>query len=320
MTDPNNPYQGYANYQATRRSYSADEMGYPAQTGSFLRNPVLATIALLVGASILAGIILLATPDKNDEILPVIKADTEAFKHTPENPGGMAIPNSDSTVFSQMTDQESDLTPQPEAAENIPTEQRRSNKHVENLLAATTPEPNQPVPSRPAPAEQPKAAAMAAKIVQEVAEPDSAKLARVTPAPTNKPKDIPQKPERLHPAGSSPETLAFVRSVLNKEAANTKASAKPAPTAPAAQSGNLTHYVQLASIREQSRAEAQWANLQKKYSGILSGASHRVERKDLGAKGIYYRIQAGPYTKDTASSVCTKIKSITPSGCYLVAK
>ncbi len=159
-----------------------------------------------------------------------------------------------------------------------------------------------------------------------------------------KPASAPTKAEKptLHPAGSSPETLAFVRSVLDQSEANaepaagdesdqtaqpvesqpavtaeakpvTKAEIKPAPA-------TMTHYIQLASIRDEAAAPGQWKNLQAKYAGVLSDSSYRVQRKDLGDKGIYYRIQAGPFAKADAGLKCEKIKAITPAGCFLVAK
>ena len=88
---------------------------------------------------------------------------------------------------------------------------------------------------------------------------------------------------------------------------------KPSPK-PVTSSGD--YFIQLASIKYKSRAEAEWTKLQQKY-GQLSGYGHRVESADLGERGMYYRIQAGPMAKDEASSVCDSIKRITPGGCLV---
>lgn len=310
-----NPYQGYANYETPRRSYSADDLGYPDKTGSLLRNPVLATVALLLGASILAGVIIMATPDDGGDVLPVIKADTSAIKVTPDEPGGMAIPNRDSTVFEHVTGEGEDT----------------AKPVVENLLADA---PDDVMTKDAAESEKP---APAVEKAESAAQPSSADLAAVPAKKADAPAQY-TKPEKLHPAGSSPETLAFVKSVLEEQsegegegAATTDVPPPPktaivpeAPAAPKAApaetSAHLTHYVQLSSIREAERAEKEWAALQSKYGAQLSGAGHRVERKDLGDKGIYYRIQAGPFTKADATAKCDAIKAVTPSGCYLVAK
>jgi hypothetical protein len=50
----------------------------------------------------------------------------------------------------------------------------------------------------------------------------------------------------------------------------------------------------------------------------LSGAEYRVQRADLGAKGVFFRIQAGPMSKDSAKSVCDAIKASKPGGCVIV--
>jgi len=44
-----------------------------------------------------------------------------------------------------------------------------------------------------------------------------------------------------------------------------------------------------------------------------------VTRADLGAKGIYYRLNVVNLSKDSATSLCDTIKNINPQGC-LVAK
>ena len=344
-----NPYQGYANYETPRRSYSADDLGYPNKKGSLLRNPVVATVALLVGASILAGVIIMATPDQDDELVPVIKADNSPIKTAPSDPGGMAIPNRDSTLFDQMSGAEttsgSDIKPQVEnllAAAKDTAKQEIAKPVEETVKQAKTAVKDAQADLK---AEAEKAVKDVENILQKakdaVPQPSQADLASV-PAKKGTPPSQYTKPEKLHPAGSSPETLAFVRSVLEQSSEDNTDNPAPAPsktaivpelpvkaapeapnavsTATATPNAALTHFIQLSSIRDAARADDQWSKLQSQYSAQLSGAQHRVEKKDLGAKGIYYRIQAGPFTKADAAAKCDAIKSITPSGCYIVAK
>lgn len=310
-----NPYQGYANYEAPRRSYSADDLGYPDKNAGLLRNPVMATVVLLIGASILGGVILLATPGADEEVLPLIKADTSAVKTLPDQPGGMAIPNRDSTVFDQMDVASFDTT--------------AGKPRVENLLADTPKEiiVEDVIEDAAAPAQE-----KIIEKVEEVALPSNADLAAVPAKKATPPSNF-TKPDKLHPAGSSPETLAFVRSVLEEKSVNTEPAVAAAPTAAApktvqaapavaapAPNAALTHYIQLSSIRDAARADKEWTALKARYAAQLATSSHRVQEKNLGAKGIYYRIQAGPFSKADATAKCEAIKAVTPSGCYLVAK
>jgi cell division septation protein DedD len=146
---------------------------------------------------------------------------------------------------------------------------------------------------------------------------------------------------KTYSAGSSPETLAFVKSVLDKKdqvktgsayvakkpmaTPNTSsktatALSKVSPAAGKDRSDIIaikpgTYYVQLASVKTQSGAHSEWGKLKGKYSP-LSRSDYRVTRADLGEKGIFFRIQAGPMSKSSASDVCNSIKQSAGS-CFI---
>ena len=76
--------------------------------------------------------------------------------------------------------------------------------------------------------------------------------------------------------------------------------------------------VQLLSVRKKESAETEWKRLSKRYSQILSGLKSYVIRADLGARGIYYRLQAGAFkVKSTATKVCTKLAQVKIS-CFVI--
>ena len=52
--------------------------------------------------------------------------------------------------------------------------------------------------------------------------------------------------------------------------------------------------VQLAAVRSEDGAQREWARLKKKNPVLLGGMTLNVVRADLGSKGIYYRLRAGP--------------------------
>ena len=68
--------------------------------------------------------------------------------------------------------------------------------------------------------------------------------------------------------------------------------------------------VQLASARRESSINSLWNRLQQRHSEILDGLSHVSERADLGKRGIFYRLQTGPFaTLSEANQLCSALKS-----------
>ncbi len=78
----------------------------------------------------------------------------------------------------------------------------------------------------------------------------------------------------------------------------------PAMTAPATATGG--YVVQLAAFRDEPSALAAFKKLQKKYPS-LAALSADVQRADLGAKGIYYRLRAGYIDKPSAAALCADL-------------
>lgn len=144
-----------------------------------------------------------------------------------------------------------------------------------------------------------------------------------------------RKPARpkMHAAAQSPETIDYVRSVLNHEPGRTTTPQKSASDetansvepaaglATASRSANTiesgTYFVQLASITDAARAGSEWAKMQEKYN-VLSASKFRVQEANL-SKGTFYRIQAGPMSKSSAERICDELKRMKkPGGCLVV--
>jgi hypothetical protein len=69
--------------------------------------------------------------------------------------------------------------------------------------------------------------------------------------------------------------------------------------------------VQLAAVKNADEATPEWSRLQKELGTQLDGLSLTVESVDLGTKGIYHRIQAGPFAdKAAAAAKCEVIKQM----------
>lgn len=77
------------------------------------------------------------------------------------------------------------------------------------------------------------------------------------------------------------------------------------------------YIVQLGSVRTVEGAKEEWSKLSQKLPGVLTNLSLNVEKADLGAKGVFYRIQGGNVSKNEASSICDKIKTSTGKDCLI---
>ncbi len=68
--------------------------------------------------------------------------------------------------------------------------------------------------------------------------------------------------------------------------------------------------VHLASYRSIKQAERGWSQLKRAHSEQLGELRHTVKKIDLGSKGVFYRLIAGPYnSKSSAADACRKLKS-----------
>ena len=78
---------------------------------------------------------------------------------------------------------------------------------------------------------------------------------------------------------------------------------------------------QLASLATNADAMRASAGIQGRYSTILKGSDLNIRRVDLGAKGIWYRVLAGPFgSRNTASSLCTQLRAASPpAACIVIA-
>ena len=93
----------------------------------------------------------------------------------------------------------------------------------------------------------------------------------------------------------------------------------PAPkVAPPPNIAGPGYRLQLGALTSEEAARSEWQKLQKQQPDILGKLSLTIARADLGAKGVYYRIQAGPIADAAAAAQqCAALKSRNV-GCLLV--
>jgi cell division septation protein DedD len=70
-----------------------------------------------------------------------------------------------------------------------------------------------------------------------------------------------------------------------------------------------THLVQVGAFRSESEANTVWTSLKGKLGDYANDKSPDIERADLGAKGVYYRLRIGPFSSsDDAKTYCAGLK------------
>lgn len=268
------------------------------------RKPVFATGIVIALVAVLGGVILYSYPRESAqrEVMnaPIVRADASDYRTAPSEPGGMAIPYRESTVFNTLRSSEGE-----QAAK------------VENLL----PQPEQPVSrdelfaglkvdeAAPAPVTTPDVAPGVTQdqpaTTTETAPTAVASVPTETTLPKPEPVVAPTAPQAVASEdavkANSTEPAAGVQRIDDKPA---KAS-----------EGGF--YVQLGSVRAREGADGEWKKLQKSFSG-LSSLNLRVQEADLGAKGKFFRIQGGPVSEAQAKSICDGIKAQKPGGCLVV--
>lgn len=254
----------------------------------------------IVAAIVLLGLVLwIAYPsgdsDNSGEV-PIIRADSGAYKTTPDDPGGMDVPHRDSTVFKALGDEN------PDNVENLLADNDQEEPMEKSELFAGLNTNVDGVPPQPEGA-QPMKEPTASEDLMPVFKVEEEKKEKAETTITDEIQKI--EPAPIEREASAEEAVA----ATSEPAAGT--------TAPAAIADG-THFVQLASIKEKERADAEFKKFQSKYSA-LSAMGYRLEEANLGDKGTFYRIQAGPVSKDKAASACESIKSAGGS-CLVAAK
>tara|TARA_Y100000590_G_C15589608_1_gene965519 strand:- start:262 stop:1269 length:1008 start_codon:yes stop_codon:yes gene_type:complete len=81
---------------------------------------------------------------------------------------------------------------------------------------------------------------------------------------------------------------------------------------------NNTFNVQLASYRSKENANAGWNTISKKHKNLMNDLESKIIKADLVNKGVYYRLQAGPFrNKSEALTFCKKLKKF-KQACFVV--
>lgn len=131
--------------------------------------------------------------------------------------------------------------------------------------------------------------------------------AEVLPPPPAPPTAAPE-PQRA-PSPSPPARVAAA-------APPPVAAAAPPPPTPAIEGRG--YRLQIGAVRSPEAATHEWERLKRLHADVLGGLEFTAQRVDLGERGIFYRIQAGPVADAAkAERDCSALKQ-RGVGCILV--
>jgi len=200
----------------------------------------------------------------------VVQAPPTPARVKPENAGGLVPPNQDKEVYNRI------------APNAVPVQ---PEKILPTAPAPKLPASGLPVPAAPRPPE-PEAAKPSAPV-------------QATPAPT----------------GTGPTPPPATPAPANQPTVTAAPSSQPTESGPSIaslidnMSGSAGGWrVQVASVKSEDIAKSTWARLQAAHGDVLANLRMQPTRVDLGDKGVWYRVQAGPLDEKQAQSVCGTLK------------
>jgi hypothetical protein len=215
--------------------------------------------------------------------VPVIRADERPVKVPPANPGGLKVPDENIYVLNGG---------------------RPADSKIEQLL----PEPEAPLP-RPAP--PPDAAPAPADT-----EPLAATPAPMPATPTPAPAAATAPPAAAAPLTAAPPAAPPAVAAAAPAPSEAHAGAPAPPRSPRAAAGGYRLHV--GSLPTEAAAKTEWERLRRADADILGRLEARIVRTDLGARGVFYRIEAGPIADAAAAErACNTLKE-RKVGCILV--
>lgn len=258
----------------------------------------LAGLALVVFAGLVFYAYSWGTGEPEPEELPVVAAPSGVEKEPPAEPGGMEVRYQDSMVLNpqnQQEDQIERLLPPPEE----PQPRESLSETAEAVAEAPTAEESEQSAEEDA-APTDTSLSETSETMEETS---------VPPTPTPEVQDAASPPEPDIETETVPEEPAEAQD-SEPEAAPAEEEPAPAQEAAPAAPASGGFMIQLASVSNRDAVQAEWSKLQQRHPQQLGNLELHIEEADLGDRGIFYRLQAGPVSsKESADSLCASLKA-----------
>ncbi|WP_417840332.1 SPOR domain-containing protein [Terasakiella sp.] len=317
-------------------------------------------VKLLVAATVIAGLAggawyFVGTGVQNQDDVPLVRAMDSPTKEKPDDPGGMAVPNRDKTVYDRVAGDNTE----PKLERLLPRAEQPLDKPVQSI---PLPEMETPLtPSEDVAAtdtiEQATPSETATPALPEVPSEDLAKnISEPAPAPVqiedpNSPRALVKRgmddvatlgdeqvdaPQNAPTQQDKEDLNAKIAEALGEEKPETQIEQPTTATAPKTAMAKVEekpktipseiksldqagYILQLLSSKSESGVQSTWDKIKAKNTDIIGDLPVHIVKADLGPeKGIYYRLRLGPVqTADKAKSLCTQLKK-RKVGCFIV--
>ncbi len=295
----------------------------------------IAVLAVL-GVAVWQGAGLLSGGGDNAQGVPVFQASIDPFKHRPDDPGGMNVPNQDVTVYDTIGDAENgagmeQLLPAPEEPMAIPPETVEVDDGVIDVGNTPTSEVQLPDTAAepiftadqvtdlvdqalteaqgdiPIPGTKP---AVPASALAETG--TDSEVGQTTTGGGLSFSDVAAALEG-NGSGAAQTTQPAQSEVVEETVANEVA---PEVTAPAAGQGD--YWVQIAAYSSREAAAGAWDRLARENADLLGGVSPRVMETSVAGTTLY-RLQVGVFPAEAqAQGLCDDLKKRTGDQCMIV--
>lgn len=292
----------------------------------------------LLGAIALGGALAFAYKQSggglSGEQPPLVTADSRPVKELPEQAGGKEFPHKNKLIYDRLQNGD-----EPETERLVP---RQENVAV----PALPPSADGPAPVASTDFTTPTTQAVGGAEPIDVASVDDGSMAEGGPrkvktmvvrpdgsmaAPEPAAGEVAAAAAAEAPAAAetAPQAVAAVPQQVAALPAPPDAKPKPAPKPVAQQTAAVApaaaaptkYVVQVGSKKNQTDALASFADMQQKYPSLLANYRPMVQKADLGAKGVWYRLRIGPIVNKTAASkLCTQLKSQGLPDCLVMAQ
>lgn len=264
--------------------YEDDYRGFEIRDDESSRGPLI--LALAMGIIIVFGAVVWNTYKQGvrdaDSGLPVIAAVDTPYKHAPADPGGTVSKDQDKRIYDQL-----DGSERASAGNNIAS-------------------PGPVIVDAKEPAGQGDALSGGPKEI--ASKPDTVVL------------DQARKLESIRGKIDTKNTtqLVAINPTLPSAPQPRVEPEKPAvpPVQEVAQSSRFDFadggdfLVQISALRTSDAAERAWVSAKKKSPELFAGSQKHIQRADLGAKGVFYRLRVGSFSRRTAATqFCDALKS-----------
>jgi hypothetical protein len=315
--------------------FDADADSRQARAGHRLRTYLTLGVAVVaVGAIVATGLHFMGGKRAGGPGIPVIKADERPIKIRPDDRGGMQVPNQDKLVYERMEQGEADAkverllpppeqpqvpvkgaAPEPKTAKPAATEVLRPAQPVAQPRAQVAESKPQPPPVEPAPPQVvvPPQPVMPAQPAANGYVPTQARTQPVPPpAPAAAPAKVAAPASAPAPAPAAPPKVAAA------PPAHAPAPAAAPVAAPKALAAG-DWLIQLGALRTAPDADKEWGRIQRANHDLLASLKPDVVRVELGEKGTFWRLRAGPLSEQAAKQLCNELKARN-QGCIVARK